>query len=481
MVLNAVSTVLRTRNRSSDNADGPLTLMDPEKIDPPRQRGMSSPHAPRMKLKHEFDHVGRHKASSSYPEVPRKPLIEYCTNDWQKESRYIRADSPEEDPLEGMFNKCSAFLRSPRVRRYLLYYIVFVLCLFYIWTNLQPRWEEDKLLGQSLAQEQNGRSVFGGNVQPVFEDFIQVGTLDEKHLPKGSISKKNPSSRLIFIGDIHGCKTELEDLLTKVTFNSSHDHLVVLGDFVAKGPDSHGVIDLLRSYGASCVRGNHEDKVALIAENINSTQHYNLGITNPSFATHFAPAERELAANLSSQQIAYINSCPLILRIGTFGTDSVVVVHAGLVPGIPLERQDANSVMHMRTIDLITHVPSKDHQEVLRKTVPWAKLWNKYQKQSTRTDRRGKKVKAETMTVVYGHDSRRGLQLQKYSKGIDTGCVRGGRLTALIMGEKGKTSTVSVKCPVDYRPAEPIDVVVEHALSGKSFDETHKRSDEPDE
>lgn len=53
------------------------------------------------------------------------------------------------------------------------------------------------------------------------------------------------------------------------------------------------------------------------------------------------------------------------------------------------------------------------------------------------------------MTVIYGHDSRRGLSIGDYTKGIDTACWRGGKLTAFVI-EGGKkeiqTSMVHVKC-----------------------------------
>jgi len=62
----------------------------------------------------------------------------------------------------------------------------------------------------------------------------------------------------------------------------------------------------------------------------------------------------------------------------------------------------------------------------------------------------------EPQTVVYGHDSKRGKNIQKHSFGIDSGCVAGGRLTALIVeaGNKGKaakTSFVDVRCKTDYK------------------------------
>jgi hypothetical protein len=53
------------------------------------------------------------------------------------------------------------------------------------------------------------------------------------------------------------------------------------------------------------------------------------------------------------------------------------------------------------------------------------------------------------MTVIYGHDARRGLSIGDYTKGIDSGCLKGGKLTALVIehGQEGiKTSLVHVKC-----------------------------------
>jgi hypothetical protein len=47
----------------------------------------------------------------------------------------------------------------------------------------------------------------------------------------------------------------------------------------------------------------------------------------------------------------------------------VVVVHAGLVPGVGLDRQDPSTVMTMRTIDLDTHVPSESSEGL-----NWAKV-----------------------------------------------------------------------------------------------------------
>jgi hypothetical protein len=72
-----------------------------------------------------------------------------------------------------------------------------------------------------------------------------------------SLSQKN----LIFIGDVHGAFEELLELIDKINYDPLKDHLIFVGDLVAKGPKSIEVVRLIRSLEASCVRGNHDDKV----------------------------------------------------------------------------------------------------------------------------------------------------------------------------------------------------------------------------
>jgi hypothetical protein len=80
------------------------------------------------------------------------------------------------------------------------------------------------------------------------------------------------------------------------------------------------------------------------------------------------------------------------------------------------------------------------------------KLFNKYQsllyaslkKKGSETPESG------TMTVVYGHDAGSALNIQKYTKGLDTGCVKGRKLTALVIDGDGHQRIVHVGCK-DYR------------------------------
>jgi serine/threonine protein phosphatase 1 len=67
--------------------------------------------------------------------------------------------------------------------------------------------------------------------------------------------------RLIAVGDIHGCLLQFNDLL-KLVQPTPADTLVLLGDYVDRGPDSRGVLDrileLKQSLNVICLRGNHE-------------------------------------------------------------------------------------------------------------------------------------------------------------------------------------------------------------------------------
>lgn len=73
------------------------------------------------------------------------------------------------------------------------------------------------------------------------------------------VREMDSDSRLIIIGDVHGCLAELKLLLTQCDYRSERDTLVFVGDLVNKGPFSAEVVKFVRSIGAVCVRGNHDD------------------------------------------------------------------------------------------------------------------------------------------------------------------------------------------------------------------------------
>ena len=103
--------------------------------------------------------------------------------------------------------------------------------------------------------------------QPIFKIISRsVGILPKSPygtpLPKvmhRTLSDEEVRSRLIVVGDVHGCFDELRILLEKCAYSSVQDSLIFVGDLVNKGPSSAAVVKFARSIGAYCVRGNHDD------------------------------------------------------------------------------------------------------------------------------------------------------------------------------------------------------------------------------
>ncbi|CAG8781182.1 26904_t:CDS:2, partial [Dentiscutata erythropus] len=211
-----------------------------------------------------------------------------------------------------------------------------------------------------------------------------------------SVSSKN----LIFIGDVHGSLDELEMLLKKINYNSTNDHLIFVGDLVAKGPESIEVVKLVKKYGSSCVRGNHDDKVI-------------------QWKVFLEILDRK---GVKLKDYVKKNELPPHLK------QDLYVVHAGLLPDVPIDQQDPDDIMTMRNIK-DNGKPSKS----LKKGKSWSHYWNIAQKSSP-----------TPKTVIYGHDASRGLNIKEFSFGLDSRCVYGGELTALKWNE-GK-SIHSVPC-----------------------------------
>jgi hypothetical protein len=196
-------------------------------------------------------------------------------------------------------------------------------------------------------------------------------------------------ARTVIVGDLHGCRAELEALLAKAAF-SSDDRLVMVGDLVVRGPDPAGALDLLLKLGARAVRGNHEDRLLRCREG----------------STAAGDAQREAMAALKGRHWAFLEALPLWLDLPEHG---VRVVHAGVVPGVPIEQQSPRALMWMRCLDAAGR-PVEKRGEAL-----WGAAY------------RG------PPHVVFGHNAADEPQIHPDATGLDTGCVYGGRLTALVL------------------------------------------------
>ncbi|KLJ12051.1 hypothetical protein EMPG_12808 [Blastomyces silverae] len=402
-------------------------------------------------------------SSSSYPRQPQRPIIDYVRNGWMATKQRYSKSGPNMKAngskwWPACMNSLFALLRAPRFRRYIIVYVILIWICLGSWVGLvSPRLREHSEISRALDPNVRNSALgwFGSNAMPKFDDLVYLRSLDPALLP--SENAKNPQQkRLIVIGDVHGCLDELETLLQKAKFDHKNgDHLIFTGDLIAKGPKSTGVVDLARKYGASCVRGNHEDRVLLTRRDMKAA-----GPARKERSSDNVPdqadddiepsnRERALARELNDEQAGWLDKCPLILKVGSIkAMGEVVVVHGGLVAGVGLESQDPSTVMSMRTIDLSSHVPSASS-----KGVSWTKLFNKHQSilaVSRGSARVGEKDRySPPTTVIYGHDPHRIPALKKFTKGLDTGCVKGGKLSAMIIGDGGINRIESVKCK-DY-------------------------------
>lgn len=200
-------------------------------------------------------------------------------------------------------------------------------------------------------------------------------------------------SRWVIVGDVHGCVAELDDLLDRVGI-SEGDSLVFVGDLVAKGPRSREVLRRARAFGARVAMGNHEERV------LEARRARLDGRPLPKLdKTHAA-----LLDQLADDEWAQLESFPLWLELD----EHLRVVHAGLVPGIPMAAQEPYNLTHMRSISDGGEPSSK-----------WGPPWGaRYQ---------------GPPHVVFGHNARKDPQLHPDATGLDTGCVYGGALTALVL------------------------------------------------
>jgi serine/threonine protein phosphatase 1 len=181
-------------------------------------------------------------------------------------------------------------------------------------------------------------------------------------------------SNVYVIGDVHGCLSELEELLARLS-PADDEALVFVGDLVRKGPDNHGVVDLVRSRdNMFTVRGNNEEKILR-------------GEKDPDDLT---AADRE-----------WIENRPVAIS-----WEGHLVVHGGVDPRKPLAAHDVDDLQNTRSLS-----PEGGYERPF-----W---WERYDG----PDR-----------VFFGHTPLAAPVLREHAVGLDTGCVYGGELTAFDVG-----------------------------------------------
>ncbi|MEN9662215.1 MAG: Bis(5-nucleosyl)-tetraphosphatase PrpE [Verrucomicrobiota bacterium] len=202
------------------------------------------------------------------------------------------------------------------------------------------------------------------------------------------------SGRLIAIGDIHGCPEEFERLLDAIKPRKD-DRVVLLGDLVNRGPDSHRVIQLAKKHATAALLGNHELRL--------------LNYRKTDDPTHLKGYDHATLDSLDRSSWEYLAGMRLTYEDKKLG---VVLVHGGFLPNAPWRSQPARVVTRIQVVDELGE-PRKRSEAPGAK--PWADLW------------RGPPF------VIYGHTPRAEVVETRWTMGIDTSCVLGGSLTAVIL------------------------------------------------
>lgn len=230
------------------------------------------------------------------------------------------------------------------------------------------------------------------------------------------------------IGDVHGCSGELHELLSVLGYGVGGDATrhappgrlaAFVGDFVDRGPDCPGVLRtvmaLVEAGHALAVIGNHDDRFLRWLNGHDVKLTHGLGQTVEQYA-----AESE---GLRAETRAFLKRLPSYLWLDD---GALVVAHAGLKEGML-----GRNTKPVRQFCLYGDTSGKLDANGLPERFNWA------------ADYEG------DATVVYGHTPVREPAWQGNSVCIDTGCVFGGRLTALRWPEK---EIVSVPARQAYAP-----------------------------
>lgn len=231
------------------------------------------------------------------------------------------------------------------------------------------------------------------------------------------------------IGDIHGCRSELETLLTRLGYDldaARHPDgrkVIFLGDLVDRGPDTPGVLriamKMVEAGTALCVPGNHDIKLLrkLRGEDVPLTH---------GLAESLAQLERE-TPEFRKAVVDFIDG---LVSHYVLDGGKLVVAHAGMK-----EAMQGRSSKQVRDFALYGETTGETDEFGLPVRYNWA------------AEYRGRAM------VVYGHTPVPEPEWLNGTINIDTGCVFGGRLTALRYPEK---ELVSVPAERTWcRPAKP--------------------------
>ena len=261
-------------------------------------------------------------------------------------------------------------------------------------------------------------------------------------------NKKHEGGPLDIIGDIHGCLDEALELLAQLGYDVaivdgrytlSHGQgrkVVFVGDLVDRGPNSPGVIrlvmDSVAAGAAFCVAGNHDVKLsrALRGRDVKVTHGLAESLEQLKQET---PEFRKSAADYLDGLVSHY----------VFDAGRLVVAHAGL-----REEMHGRGSGAVRQFAMYGETTGETDDYGLPVRYNWA------------ADYRGKAM------VVYGHTPVPEAEWINNTICLDTGCVFGGKLTALRYPERELVAVTAHR--MYYEPVRPLAPARNQALSAQN-------------
>ncbi|GAA2728062.1 polynucleotide kinase-phosphatase [Actinocorallia aurantiaca] len=253
---------------------------------------------------------------------------------------------------------------------------------------------------------------------------------------KSWTDKRELTGPFDLIGDVHGCRAELERLLEELGYELRRDErgrpvgahhpsrqAVFLGDLVDRGPDTPGVLRLAMGMvgdgDALCVPGNHENKLLRALRGRKVTVSHGL-----------AESLEQLEAESEEFRDEAVRFMDGLVSHYVLDGGRLVVAHAGLK-----EEYHGRASGRVRSFALYGETTGETDEYGLPVRHPWAGEY------------RGRAM------VVYGHTPVPGPEWINNTLCVDTGVVFGGRLTALRYPEKELVSVPAER--VWYEPVKP--------------------------
>ncbi|MFH9348103.1 polynucleotide kinase-phosphatase [Kitasatospora sp. NPDC017646] len=254
------------------------------------------------------------------------------------------------------------------------------------------------------------------------------------------------------VGDVHGCRAELETLLLRLGYTLTRDAegrpvdaahpagrtAVFVGDLVDRGPDTPGVLRLVMGMVAAghalCVPGNHENKLGRAMAGKKVTVSHGLQESLDQLAGESEEFRAEVRAFMRGLVSHYL-----------LDGGALVVCHAGLP-----ERYHGRASGRVRSHALYGETTGETDEYGLPVRYPWAEEY------------RGRAL------VVYGHTPVPSASFLNNTICLDTGCVFGGSLTALRYPER---ELVGVEAEQEwYAPVRPLVTDAPGAREGRPLD-----------